>query len=281
MVYLAAAAALYFALVLLLWFGQKSLIFYPGDGPGITPGVLGFEYRDQWIMADDGVRLHAWWIPCPEERLTVIFCHGNAGDMGDRLDTINALHELGLSVMIFDYRGYGRSGGSPGERGLYRDVEAVWRHVTIELALDPDTVLFWGRSLGGAVAAHGALKFDAPGLVLESCFTSLPDMASRLYRFFPARLLTRYRFDALSMVRRYEGRTLVMHSPADQLVPVSMGHRLHQAARNPLPFVELAGGHNEAHIAGAAAWSQGALDLLTLLLHDYHESQLAKDDSTG
>lgn len=241
--------ALYGLVVLGMWLGQDHLLYFPDRDLAGDPGDLGLLFRDVSFSTDDGLRLHGWFVPAADAPATVLFCHGNAGDVGDRLETVRILHELGLSLLIFDYRGYGRSDGSPSEDGLHADARAAWRHLVEVEGLAPERVVVWGRSLGGAVAVRLAAEVDPAALVLESTFTGAVDVARRHYPWLPVRWLLRARYDAAAAVARARCPKLIMHSPQDEVVPFALGERLHDQAASPKRFVALTGDHNGGWVA--------------------------------
>jgi hypothetical protein len=174
----------------------------------------------------------------------VLFFHGNAGNISHRLDTLVFLHELGLAVFMFDYRGYGESEGEPSEAGLYRDAEAVWGYLTETRGIPGREILLFGRSLGGAVAAYLAERHAAMGLVLESTFTSVPEVAEQHYPWLPVHSLTRYRYDTAGRLPNIDMPVLIIHSPEDEIIPFSHGQTLYDLAKEPKCFVEIEGSHN-------------------------------------
>jgi uncharacterized protein len=170
---------------------------------------------------------------------------------------LRIFHDLGLSVLIFDYRGYGRSEGRPSEQGTYLDAEAAWVHLTVDREINPGNIVLFGRSLGGAVAARQAAVDTPAALILESVFTSVPDLAARYYRFIPVRLLSRFRYDTLAAVRKVSCPVLVIHSPNDEIIPYENGRRLYEAAGEPKSFLALRGSHNEGFLASGSQYVNG------------------------
>ncbi|MFO7655228.1 MAG: alpha/beta hydrolase [Candidatus Krumholzibacteriia bacterium] len=240
---LVVVALLYLAAVLLLWLTQDRHVYYPERRLGADPGLVGIAFRDVTFASADGPLLHGWWVPVADARFTVIFCHGNAGNIAGRLETVRLLHDLGLALLIFDYRGYGRSEGRPSEAGLYADARAAWRHLVEEEGVSPDRIILWGRSLGGAVAARVASETEPAGLMVESSFTSAADLASRFYPWLPIRLLLRARYDTLSLVPDITCPKLFVHSVDDEVVPYELGRQLFEAAAPPKQMVDIRGGH--------------------------------------
>lgn len=263
---LGAAAGFYVLLGALLFFMQERMVFLPnlpGRALEATPQRLSLDYDDVRLETDDGVALHGWYVHARQSRGTVLFFHGNAGNISHRLDSIAIFAGLGLDVFIVDYRGYGRSEGKPGEQGTYRDADAAWRYLTGERNLDPARIVIFGRSLGGAVAAYLAADTRAAALIVESSFTSAEDMASRLYPFMPVRLLTRLRFPVVDYVMQNRNPVLIVHSREDEIVPFDMGEALYRAASTPKTFLELTGDHNGAFLLDRERYVAGLDAFLT------------------
>jgi uncharacterized protein len=178
-------------LALALYIFQERLVYYPDTHLSRSPGDIGLVYEDVFIKTQDDILIHAWYIPGPENHRTLLFFHGNAGNISDRLTSIRIFHELRLSVLIIDYRGYGKSEGRPHEDGTYIDAEAAWLYLVEEKGLSPEDILIFGRSLGGGIATWLARQKPTAALILESTFSSIPDMAAQLYSYFPTKLLSR------------------------------------------------------------------------------------------
>ena len=266
--WLAILAAAYLAICALAYLFQERLLFLP-DIPGrriaATPAALSVTFEELAITTDDGVRLHGWWIPAEGARFTLLHFHGNAGNIGDRLEMLRLWRELGVNVLLFDYRGYGRSEGTPREPGLYRDAEAVWRHVTLERGVPPARVVLHGQSLGAAVAAWLAARTQPAGLVLESGFTSVPDMAAEAYPWLPGRWMTHLRLDTRGEVARARCPVLVIHSTGDEIVPYAHGQALYAAAPEPRRLVTIEGDHNSGYWVSREAYVAGLRDFLATL----------------
>lgn len=237
---------------------EDRFIYFPETRLAATPGSAGLSYQDRWLTTDDGVRLHAWHIPNLEARYTAIDFHGNAGNLGDRVDHYAQWHRTGLAVYAVDYRGYGGSQGAPSERGLYLDARAAWKDVTHDLAIPPDRVIVVGRSLGSGPATQLATEVRPAGLVLESPMTSIPAMARVVYPFLPVSLMTRTRFDNVRKITSVICPLMVIHAADDEIIPPWMGRNLFEAAREPKRWVPLAGRHNDFDDVSAeeyeAAW---------------------------
>ncbi|MEW8505720.1 MAG: alpha/beta hydrolase [Candidatus Thiodiazotropha sp.] len=232
---------------LYLYLNQTNLIHLPNIPSRelvATPQQLGLSFEPVSLRTTDGVRLHGWFVPHENPRATLLFFHGNAGNISHRLESIALFNSLGLSVLIFDYRGYGRSEGKPSEAGLYRDAEAAWRYLHEERAIPGHEVLLFGRSLGGAIAAYLGAKNRAMGVVLESSFTSVPDMAAELYPWLPVRWLTRYSYNSGERMAAIASPVMVIHSRDDEIIPFDQGRTLYAQATAPKRFLELNGDHN-------------------------------------
>ena len=239
------------ALLALVFFFQPRLVYFPTRAIEMTPAAIGLAYEAVRFQAADGIELAGWFVPAEGARGVALFCHGNAGNISHRLDTLQILHRLGLSTLIFDYRGYGQSEGRPTERGTYLDAEAAYHYLVQQRAVDPGEIIIWGRSLGGAIASWLAQEHTPRALILESTFTSVPDIAAHLYPFLPVRLLSRFRYDTLGHVSRVSCPILVVHSRDDEMIPFSHGRRLFEAAGEPKEFLEIRGSHNEGFIVSA------------------------------
>jgi hypothetical protein len=251
--------ALYVALLALLYFGQSRLVYAPSADEEGDPGDVGLAFERVAIETPDGLTLDAFYTPHPNPRGTVLFCHGNGGNITHRLPTIRILHDLGFTSLVFDYRGYGRSQGKPDEEGTYTDARAAWDYLVESRGEKPWRIIIQGRSLGAAIAAWLAMDTDPAGLVLESGFSSVPDVAARMYRFVPVRWLCRFRYATIDYVARADCPVLVLHSRDDEMLPFDQSRALYAAASEPKRFVELTGGHNDAHVESGQVYVE-ALD---------------------
>lgn len=258
--YLLIPLTAYLVLLLLLYFSQSRLLYYPNLPSrqiAASPDSWGMAFESVEIVAGDGVKLHGWFIPAENSHATLLFFHGNAGNISHRLDSLRLFHELQLSVFIFDYRGYGLSGGTPTEKGTYLDAEAAWSYLTDSLATPPQRIILFGRSLGGSIAAWLASRSDAMGLILESAFTSVPVLASEIYPFFPVRWLSRFRYDTLHYLQSVTLPVLVIHSRDDEIIPISHGRKLYDQAAEPKRFLEIGGGHNDGFLRSGNRYTDG------------------------
>ncbi|MEO7320659.1 MAG: alpha/beta hydrolase [Nitrosospira sp.] len=250
------AAIAYGALALVIFFSQSGLIYYPETERNIvaTPDYVGLAYEPVEISTADGETLHGWFVPAPAASVTVLFFHGNAGNISHRMEYLLMFHRLGYNAFIFDYRGYGQSSGSPSEAGTYTDAQSAWRYLTEEKSISPARIVLFGESLGGAVAAWLAMN-EKPGmLVLASVFTSVPDLAEKIYPFLPVRLLSRFDYNTIEYLKSVTFPTFIAHSRQDEIVPFAHGQALYQAAPEPKQFLELQGGHNSGFIFMQEDW---------------------------
>ena len=211
-------------------FIDQQMIYFPDEELIATPADVGLEYEGVNLTASDGTKLHGWLVP-GEGNITLLWFHGNAGNISHRVDNILLLNRaLGVNIMILDYRGYGRSEGSPSEKGLYLDAEAGFEFLVSERGVDPETELvFFGRSLGAAVAVEMAIRHRARALILESGFTSVKNMAHRAFPFLPSgALLTMVeaRYDTISKIGNVEYPVMVLHGDRDEIVPFKLGEEL-------------------------------------------------------
>lgn len=230
---------------------ERRFIYFPERRIVATPSDVGLEFEELRFSASDGVRLHAWFVPGRRD-LTLLWFHGNAGNIGDRSDFLRLLHdELGAGVFLLSYRGYGMSEGTPSEEGTYLDAEAALAAASAREEVDPKRIVYFGQSLGAAVAVELATRHRPQALVLESAFTSIADMAKLHYPFLPVGPLLRTRYDSLAKIGRVDAPVLMIHGDRDDIAPLEMGRRLFEAAGRPKAFREIEGaGHNDVHLVG-------------------------------
>ena len=247
---------------------ERKLIYFPQRAHDVRPGDLGLAFEDLTLAAEDGVRIHAWYLPPPgEPRWTVLLAHGNAGNVSHRLDrTIFLQSKLGAAVLLFDYRGYGRSEGSPDEEGTYRDARAAHRWLVGTKRVPAERLVLFGESLGSAVALDLALSRPCRALVLESPFASVPAMARAVYPVLPLWPLVRTRYENEGKAPRLAVPLLVLHGDRDEVVPFAQGRRVFEAAPPPKRFFAIRGaGHNDTYVAGGEAYWSALRDFLDTL----------------
>lgn len=263
---LIATAASYLALLGLLYAFQGQLVYFPMREIVATPRDRGLDFEDVYLETEDGVRLHGWFVPAAPERAVLLYFHGNAGNLSHRVERTKVFHDLGLSVLALDYRGYGRSEGRPSEEGTYRDARAAWRYLAETRRIAPDRIVLFGRSLGAAVAARLAVEAAPRALILDSAFTSAVDLGAEVYPWLPVRLLARYRYPTRENLKQVNRPALIVHSRNDEIVPFHHGEALYAAANPPKAFLEIAGGHNDDFFVHDRRYADGLDAFLTAYL---------------
>jgi len=235
---------LYSGIVLFLYFVQERMIYFPARDWNGTPTDMGLDYETVWLTTQDNVKISGWFVPVSQPKGTVLFLHGNGGNMSHRLNLLLKLYEMGLNTLIIDYRGYGQSDGSPSEQGTYYDAKTAWQYLIVQKQLAPETIVIWGNSLGGGVASWLAQQHPPAGLILSSTFTSAVDVATEVYPFLPVRLMARVRYETAQRLPTIQCPVLVIHSPLDNVIPYQHGLTLFQIAPEPKQFLEIDGPHN-------------------------------------
>lgn len=257
---LIAGVCLYAVIVAFVYYRQSSLIYYP-DMPGrnivATPERIGLEYQNVQFVTGDKVNLHGWFIPHRAAKGTLLFFHGNAGNISHRLESIEIFHRLELNVFILDYRGYGQSEGRVSEQGTYRDAEAAWNYLIQTRGARPEQVIIFGRSLGASIASWLARKHTPAGLIIESGFSSVPAMAKRIYPFLPVSWLTNFKYDTKNYVSTIACPVLVAHSRSDDVIPFAEGREIFDAAPRAKQFLEMRGDHNDGFIISGSTYVDG------------------------
>ncbi len=250
----------YAGLGLTLFFMQSKFLYRPLREVANTPEDIGIEFENVTLETADGVKLNAWYIPAKEAKMTMLFCHGNGGNIMHRLDSINLFNKLGLNCLIFDYRGYGQSEGKTTEQGTYTDAMTAYKWLTETKKISPEKIIVFGRSLGGSVAAYVAERMKVRALVLESCFTSYVDMGKKLYPYMPVRWFARFNYDTIGCLKKVRSPVMIIHSRNDEIIPFEFGLELYDAAAEPKEFVEIGGSHNDGFLISGeiytAAWKK-------------------------
>ena len=232
----------------MLYLNQDKLIFYPSKEIVANPGYVGLDYEIRPFTTEDGLQLNGWWIPAANARGAILYLHGNAGNRSGRLGTVELLNGLGYHVYLIDYRGYGENKGKPSEKGLQKDVTAAWQKMLAMEDVEETSSAIMGRSLGGAMAAWLASQpgVNPAAVVMESTFTSLPELASEIYRIDLLKKLVKYRFNTLEYVGEISAPVFMAHSFDDELVPFVHAEKLREAVPNLKQFVRLNGDHGNA-----------------------------------
>ncbi len=228
--------------IVYLRYMERRTLFYPYKVIECLPSEFGFSFEEAVFKSVDNKDIHGWFIPYEGATKTILFSHGNAGNISHRLEKIKILHEFGCNVFIFDYRGYGKSRGSPSENGLYKDAQAAYNYLLAK-GIAPENIIGYGESIGGAVIIDLAEKNKFMALVLEGTFSNAKDMAKLVYPFIPHWIFSS-RFDSLSKIRGINAPKFFIHSINDEIVPYDLSKKLYENAPGPKEFLQVRGGHN-------------------------------------
>ena len=257
MVVLSALLLGYAMLVAFVYLRQAKMLYFPSTQIESTPASIGLSFDEITLRTADGLNISAWYIPAQQPKGFLIFCHGNAGNISHRLDSIRIFHDLNLSVLIFDYRGYGKSEGEPTEKGTYLDAEAAYDFLVKVKGVAPSGIVIFGRSLGSAVAAELAMRRRAGALIIESGFTSIPDLGEKFFPHMPVRLITRFHYATINKVGKLGLPKLFIHSPDDEIIPFTQGQLLFATASEPKEFLTLTGDHNGGFLLSGDRYIKG------------------------
>ena len=255
----------YLGLGVALYLMQPQFLYSPLREVPYTPDELGLDFEDVVFQSSDGLKLTGWYVPAGNSKLTVLFCHGNGGNMMHRLDSINILYNLGLNCFIFDYRGYGKSEGKPSEEGTYLDARAAYEWLIDEKRLSPNNIIIFGRSLGGTIAAQLASKVEAKSLIVESAFTSYIDIGKKFYPYMPVRWFARFNYNTLDYIKAVHCPVMIIHSRNDEVVPFEFGLELYESSNEPNKFVEIFGSHNDGFLVSSEIYKKAWLNWLKFL----------------
>lgn len=224
---------------------ERTTVFLPLSEIKGTPSDLGFRYEDVYIPVGSNEEINAWYIQQDKDNYTILFCHGNAGNISSRLGIIKLLSDLNLNIFIFDYRGYGKSKGTPSEEGIYEDVLAAYKYLVNVKNIPPSKIIVYGKSLGSAPAVDLASKFDVRAVIIDSGFTSARDLGKVFYPFIPSFMIS-VKFDNINKIKKIDVPKLFIHSHNDNVVPFRLGKKLFDIAPLPKKFVVLRGSHNDS-----------------------------------
>ncbi len=249
--------SIYIIIIILFTLFQSRFIYFPHREIIMTPDQAGLSYNAVQFISSDGIKLSGWFIPAENSQGVVLFCHGNAGNISHRMDSIRIFNNLRLSIFIFDYRGYGLSKGKPSEQGTYLDAEAAWYFLIRKQNIKPDNIIIFGRSLGGNIAAWLAKKHKPGALIIESTFTSIPNIGADLYPLLPISLLSRYNYNALDYIQNVKCPVLIVHSRNDEMIPFKHGKFLFEAANQPKQMLEIRGSHNDGFVISGQLYTDG------------------------
>jgi hypothetical protein len=224
---------------------ENHSIFFPEKVLSLTPSSLNLSFEDIYIRIKENIKINAWFIPFNNAKYTILFLHGNAGNISTRLDTIQLLGETGVNVFIIDYQGYGQSQGKPSEEAMYIDAKATYDYLVNNRNIKPKQIILYGESLGAAAAVNLASEVEIKAMILEGGFSRGRDMVKRLCPFLPAFLFSNS-FDSLSKIKKVKSPILFIHSPDDEMVPINLSKKLYNAALGLKDFAEITGSHNTA-----------------------------------
>jgi len=248
---------IYILLCLLLFLFQRFLIYFPDKTVFFTPNHIYLNYEDIYYQTSDNLSINGWLIPADSSKYVVLFCHGNAGNISHRLESIQIFNRLSLDVFIFDYRGFGKSDGTADEEGTYLDAQGAWEYLVAKKGYDPAQIIIFGRSLGSGIASWLAREKQPGGMILESSFTSLPDLGAKIYPFFPVRLLSRYDYPTIENLKDINCPKLFIHSKGDEIIPFTLGMENFQGASEPKTFLEIQGSHNDGFMVSGEKYMEG------------------------
>ncbi len=261
LIILAVIVLLYLILCLAVYFLQQNFIFYPQKGSEPPPEDL--DIQEHWIKTADGEQLHAWWMPVDTNAFTVLFFHGNAGNVSRGEKRMRLLREMGFNALAIDYRGYGISTGKiKSEKDIYEDARASYEYLQKTLQIEESQIIIWGWSLGGAVAVDLAQNKKCHALVMESTFYCLKDMADRTFWFMPNRFTMKYHFTSGEKLSNVGCPVLFIHSPHDETVPYAQGQKLLAKHSGKKKFIEITGDHNHGLFDSQQAFMAQALPFL-------------------
>lgn len=243
---------IYFSLIIVFLFAyvkyiENSRIFFPSEKVETTPKSINLNFEDIYIKSSDDTRINGWFIPSGETKNTMLFFHGNSGNIGGRLDKINLFHNIGLNVFIIDYPGYGKSHGKPSERETFFAAQAAYNYLVNNRQILPNNIIVYGESLGGAAAINLASRNKTKALITEGAFTNLREIGRQLHPFLSIFLIGN-KFNSLSKIKNISTPKLIIHSQHDEVIPFSMGEKLFHHAAEPKSFLKLNGNHNAAFL---------------------------------
>lgn len=255
---LALLVLAYGVLVFAFWAGQAKLVFHPDAELVADPAAFGIEYENIRFVSEDGTILHGWYFPGKDNGPVVLFCHGNAGNVSFLIDSAQVFLRLGASVFVFDYRGFGQSEARPlTEEGTLMDARAAYSWLVQSKGIPESRIIVLGRSLGGVHAAHVASRNQPHGLILESAFTSLPEIGKQLHPYLPVHLLSRYQYNTQMYLEKVTCPVLIIHSTQDELIPFSHAQSLFAKASEPKTLLQITGDHNEGYFTSGIVYPEG------------------------
>lgn len=290
LIVVSVAVGAFVAFGLYLYLSQDRMVFFPTREMEATPADIGLTFVDVFIEMGDSEQVHAWYVPARIENNTdnnssaptVLFFHGNGGNISHRLPTTELVAGLGANIMLVDYRGYGRSDGAPSEDNMFSDALACYHWLTNTKETPPDQIILFGRSLGGAVAIELATRVECAGLIVESSFTSARAMGNLMFPYFPVGLLLKYKFASIDKIGKINCPLLVTHSKEDDMIPFQMGRALFEKALGPKRLVQIAGLHNERHYMQDPFYRECLENILTKRqFGEWDKGEIPHDQMTG
>ncbi len=249
---------------------QFGIVYLPHFNVEIQSKDKTIEHEEITYQTRDGLTISAWYVPYipdvpPGPAGVILCCHGNAGNISQRIDSFKIFRELGFSTFIFDYRGYGKSQGIPSENGTYLDADGAWEYLVKEMKVKPENIVVFGRSLGGGVASYLAEKYRPRALIIESSFTSIPDMARAIYPWLPVKILLRIKYNTRERLKYIHCPVLIVHSPEDRIIPFILGQILYEAANPPKRFLRIKGDHLYGFFQSRTAYINGLREFINEL----------------
>jgi len=249
---------------------DRTFLFYPHEAWVATPEAGGVPFEDLVLTTEDGTDISAWYVPARDPRAPVmLFCHGNAGNISHRVHNLVLLNRIGIAVLIFDYPGFGKSGGTPLETGVYASARAAYRYLVEDRGVPPDRIVLFGRSLGAAAAVELAAAGHGRALIMESGFTDLYEMGRQTFPVLPMPRRLRRKYPNIERLPHVRMPVLIIHGEADRLVPVAMARRLFEAARRPKDLYLIPGaGHNDTVTVGGGEYGGRIRSFTTTWIKD-------------
>lgn len=258
---------------MILYIMQPKFLYSPVREILYTPADLDLDFEEVFFKTKDGLHLNGWYVPAENSEFTVLFCHGNGGNIYHCLDTLNIFYNLGLNCFIFDYRGYGKSQGKTTEEGTYLDVRAAYNWLTKTKKVPADNIIVFGRSLGGSIAAQLASKVKINSLVVEASFTSYADIGKKFYPYMPVRPFARFSYRTIDYIKNVPCPVMFIYSRNDEVVPFEFGLELYEAANEPKEFMEIIGSHNDGFLVSGETYKKAWTKWLTFLKECKSESK--------
>ncbi len=287
-----AIVVLFISYAFYLYFNQTKYVYYPIKNINATPKDIGLFYENLILNTSDGVKISAWYIPSDipleestkntknsiknntavsghvKKNVTVLFFHGNGGNISYNLDFIEMFYNLGISTLIIDYRGYGKSEGKPDELGTYLDSDAAWDYLINEKNIKPSEIVIYGRSLGGPIAARLAKNKKPAALILDSTFVSIKDIAEKLYPYLPVRKFLKYEYNTAFYLQSVDCPVLIIHSIEDDYIPFTHAEKLYEIAPKESKLVKVKGDHNSNFFISYNTYKESISDLFNIIKYE-------------